>query len=132
MSHLDPTERRHAADQFSRSVSGDVSQTKNLIRTGAIALIVKHAKVVLDPATYEEAKRCLDNDRLEALFQVLRRNATHFVAKGLSTAYWCWIDAFSFMEDAIGVRWPYMTDSGRRSSLKHAQDCAQEALEALA
>lgn len=124
-------DRRKAADMFCKLEEGAISQTRMLVITTARTLLEKLGHKFLTKTQLNEALAHVENNRLTALFHMLRDNASIAVKAGISKAYWSFIDAAGFLFDATGIDWPYMTEGGRRSSLNHAQECAQEALAEL-
>lgn len=124
-------DRRKAAAMFCKLEAGAISKTRMLVITTARTLLEKLGDKFLTKAQLNEALEHLQNNSLNALFHLLRDCASMAVRAGVSKAYWSFIDAVGFLFDATGTNWPYMTEGGRRSSLTHAHECAQEALAEL-
>lgn len=131
MSRFNVQERRSAAEIFCSLEAGAITHTRRLVLDSAQKLLTKIGHKVLDKKELKQAYALLEQNQLDMLFHKLREKASNFVTASLSTAYWAWIDAVGFLSDATGLRWPYMTENGRKASLRHAQECAQEALAAL-
>lgn len=54
------------------------------------------------------------------LFYIVRSQAAVVVEIADSDTYWNWIDAYVFYTDAVGTRWPYMTQERREMLLENA------------
>lgn len=124
-------DRRKAAAMFCKLESSAISKTRMLVITTARTLVEKLGDKFLTNGQLNEALGHLENNRLNALFHLLRDCASMAVRAGVSNAYWSLIDAVGFLFDATGTNWPYMTEGGRRSTLIHAHKCAEDALAEL-
>lgn len=131
MSQLNIQQRRSAAQVFCEVEAGQISQTRRLVLDSAHKLLRKYGHMILNRQELKQAYDLLEQNQLDVLFHKLRDKASSFVHASISAVYWSWIDAVGFLSDATGIRWPYMTEGGRKSSLRHAQQCAQEVLSAL-
>lgn len=131
MSRLSLQERRYAAKLFCNAASTEIKHTQSLIQESARTLLQKLGHLALSRNELERAFEHLSDNKLLDLLSQLRDKASRFVESGVSAPYWLLIDAIGFFHDATGMRWPYMTEAGRKSSLTHAKDCANEAMMAL-
>lgn len=131
MSRLQIEARRNAAILFCKSEEKMIHYTRELLTTGARYLVNKLGNHFLTPRQYQQALGLIETGRLRQLFHDLRNLASLAVKAGISNAYWSFIDAVGFFFDATGVTWPYITDDGRRSSLRHAKLAAQDVLSEL-
>lgn len=97
-----------------------ITAVENGIAEKADILLKDVLAHVLPPKDVHRLKETVAKGEYSRFYFLVRSKAAVFFAEGISDTCWEWIDAYSFYSDAVGTRWPYMTQARRASLLESA------------
>lgn len=95
-----------------------------LLQVGSGYLARPEVSGLLPAAEMLRAQVSLQARRPEGVLLAIRGQASAFVRAGLSGPYWDVVHALEFWSDALGSRWPYMTQERRKQYLAWAAEHA--------
>ncbi len=105
---------------FCQAHPGEIAAVESGLVQTAYKLLCNVLESVFPPEEVRKLKRALDDEESSRFFYILRSHAATFIELGVEQPCWNWIDAYGFYLDAVGTRWPYMTQERRKMLL----DCA--------
>lgn len=97
-----------------------ITAVENGIAEKADILLKDVLADVLPPEDVQRLQEAAAKGEYSRFFFLVRSKAAVFFAEGISDTCWEWIDAYGFYSDAVGTRWPYMTQVRRANLLEHA------------
>ena len=101
-----------------------VKLVERLLKRAAGVLVEKVCRKAMTEGELLVVKHAVERNELYNVFSLVRPAADQMRRVDSTNIYWDWIDAFGSYSDAVGSRWPYMSQERRAYALIRAEELA--------
>lgn len=113
------------AEIFAQENADSIARVATLLQVATEALLEKVCRQAVSEVEFESLKAAAARGDLREVLRTIRPQASRMRAADPKDEYWEWIYGCGSYFDALGTRWPYLTQDDRSRGLVWAEEYAQ-------